>query len=168
MYNDTLKLSKKNYDRIKFKHLYIEKTLNKKNNNIVLLGDVLNYKLTIINYSKEDYIYDLIIQENIPEFVEFKSHNENKIDVSFNYDRKNKALVWNIGKLKKGEEITINYLLKIVDGKPGDKIESIGFAGNIQSSTIINTIGINLSEKQKNSIKKKFEKLKKKYRKEVN
>ena len=160
--NDIIELSNKNKDRLKFKHLYIEKTVNKHIDNIVLLGDVLNYKLIIINYSKNDYKDDLIIKENIPEFVEFASHYETK-DVTFDFNKKNKTLIWNIGKLKKDEKIIINFLVRIINGKPGDKIVSIGFINNIKSLTIINTIGINLNKNQKNSIIKTFEKLKNKY-----
>ena len=150
--NDKIELSNKNLDRLKFKHLYIEKTVNKKIDNIVVLGDVLNYKLIIINYSKKDYTDDIIIKERVPEFVEFQSHYENKEVVSFNYDKKGKTLIWNIGKLKKDEKIIINFLVRIINGKPGDTIVNIGFVNNIQSSTIINTIGINLNKNQKYSI----------------
>ena len=161
--NDELELSKKNLDRLKFKHLYIEKTVNKNADNIVLLGDILNYKLIIINYSKKDYTDDLIVNENIPEFVEFVSHYETKNVVSFNFNKADKKLIWNIGKLKKEEKIIINFLVKIISGKPGDKIISNGFVGNIESSKIINTIGINLNQNQKNEIIETFDKLKNKY-----
>jgi hypothetical protein len=116
--NDKIELSKKNLDRLKFKHLYIEKTVNKKIDNIVSLGDVLNYKLIIINYSKKDYTDDLIIKERIPEFVEFQSHYENKDIVSFNFDINDKTLIWNIGKLKKDEKIIISFLVRIMYGNP--------------------------------------------------
>ena len=39
--NDTNELSNKNKDRLKFKHLHIEKTVNKNIDDIVCLGDVL-------------------------------------------------------------------------------------------------------------------------------
>ena len=163
LYNDILKLSKKNLDRLKFKHLYIAKTVNKKTDNIVILGDVLSYKLVIINYSKKDYTEDLIVRENISEFVEFISHNENKDVVSFNYNIKDKQLIWNIGKLKKDEKIILNFIVRIISGKPGDKIKCTGLVGNIDSSPITNTIGINLNKNQKNLIKQSYENLKQKY-----
>ena len=163
LYDDVIKLSNKNLDRLKFKHLYIEKTVNKKTDNIVSLGDILNYKLVIINYSKKDYTDDLIIKENIPEFDEFITHYESKNVISFNYNIKDRTLTWNIGKLKKDEKIIINFIVRIISGKPGDKIQSIGYVGNIHSSTITNTIGINLNKNQKNLIIQNYENLKKKY-----
>ena len=162
LYNDTLYLSEKKIDRYKYPHSFIEKTVNKINNNIVIKGDILNYKLIIKNYSKKDYIYELIVKEYISELVEFESHHENKNDISFDYNRKNKTLLWNIGKLKQKEEIVINYLVRVIKGKNGDKIESIGLFGNIPSSIIINTIGTNLNKNQKNAITKNFEQLSKK------
>ena len=65
--------------------------------------------------------------------------------------------------MKAKEEKIINYKVKIVSGNQYDIIENIGFVGNIQSSLVKNTIGINLNKNQKNSIIKNFEKLKSKY-----
>ena len=65
--------------------------------------------------------------------------------------------------MKKDEKIIIYFLVRIINGKPGDKIVSIGFINNIKSLTIINTIGINLNKNQKISIIKTFEKLKNQY-----
>ena len=163
LYNDTIILSNKTKDRLKFRKLYIEKTVNKFNNNIVLLGDILNYTIIIKNNHKEDYTNDLIINENISEFVQYKTHYENKDKISFNYNKNNKILKWNIGKLKKNEEIIINYTVKVITGSPGDIILSTGLVNNIPSSTVINTIGICLNKDQKNLIYKKYEKLLKKY-----
>ena len=131
LYNDTIELSDAVKDSLKFKRLYIENNVDKKADDIVLLGDVLNYKITIINYSKNDYIHDLIIKENIPEFTQFKTHYESKNDISFKFNKNDNTLIWNIGKLKKDEELTLNYSVKIIDGKTGDKIESKGYVGNI-------------------------------------
>ena len=161
--NDIIKLSAKNIDRIRFKHLYIEKIVNKYNNNIVVLGDILNYIIILKNRGKEDYNFDLIISENISEFVTYETHYENKSINSFNYDINNRKLTWNIGKLKKKEEIVINYMVKVTKGKPGDIIESTGLVGNIPSSVIKNVIGINLNKNQMENIKKSYEKLKSKY-----
>ena len=75
---------------------------------------------------------------------------EIKILFLFNYNTKNKTLIWNIGKLIKGEKIIVNYIEKIIKGTLGDIILSIGLVNNIPSSTVINTIGIYLTENQKN------------------
>jgi len=106
------------------------------------------------------YNYNLIVYENLPKYVTFLDHQENDAILSFNYEQDNKRLKWDLGKLKKGQEFIINYTVNITSGKPGDIIESTGVVGNISSSIIRNTIGVNLDANQMNLIKTKFEKLK--------
>ena len=48
-YNGTINLSNKNLDRIKFSHLYIEKTVDKFNGNVVEIGETLVYKIIVKN-----------------------------------------------------------------------------------------------------------------------
>ena len=98
--NEKIKLKERSLDRLKFKLLYIEKLVDKNNNNIVKLGDILNYKIIKENRSKNDYEEDLIVTEFHSEYVTYESHYKNKEIISFNYD-KNRILSWNIGKLKK-------------------------------------------------------------------
>ena len=160
-YNQPIALPKKNIDRYKkFNHLYIEKTVNANNNNIVELKEILNYKITIKNFGNKMYNYNLIVYENLPKYVTFLDHQENNAILSFNHEKDHKRLKWDLGKLKKGQEFIINYTVKITSGKPGDIIESTGVVGNIPSSIIRNTIGVNLDVNQMNLIKTKFEKLK--------
>ena len=159
-------LPKKSIDRYKkFNHLYIEKTVSANNNNIVELNDILNYKIVIKNFGSKIYSYNLIVYENLPKYVTFIDHQENDTILSFNQEPENKRLKWDLGKLKKGQEFIINYTVKVTSGKPGDIIESTGLVGNIPSSIIRNTIGVNLDANKMNLIKTKFEKLrlKKKY-----
>jgi len=166
LYNQHIILSKKNIDRYKkFNHLYIEKTVNANNNNIVELKDILNYKIVIKNNGNKKYKYNLIVYENLPKYVTFLDHQENNAILSFNHEQNRKRLKWDLGKLRRGQEIIINYTVKITSGNPGDIIESTGLVGNIPSSIIRNTIGINLDSTKMNLIKTKFEKLrlKKKY-----
>ena len=73
-YNEIIELKGRSKDRIKFKRLYIEKLVNKNNNNIVELGDILDYKIIIHNRSKKDYVEDLIVTEFLSEFVTYESH----------------------------------------------------------------------------------------------
>ena len=160
--NEKIELKERSLDRLKFKRLYIEKLVDKNNNNIVELGDVLNYKIIIKNRSKKYYEEDLIVTEFLSEYVEYESHYENKEIISFNYD-KNRTLSWNIGKLKNGSEIVLNYLVKVTSGKSNDIINSTGFVNNIPTSKIKNTIGINLNGNQKEVLIKYYEKLKSKY-----
>ena len=161
--DDVIILPKRNTDRIKFSHLYIEKIVNKFNGCIVEVGEILNYKIIIKNEGDKDYIDDLLITENLSEYVTFESHYETKEIKSFKYEINNNKLMWNIGKLQKGEKIIVSYYVKIIRGNSGDIIESVGNVGNIPSSTIINIIGVNLDNKKKNIIKQNFEKLKNKH-----
>ena len=65
--------------------------------------------------------------------------------------------------MKNDSKIILNYLVKVTSRKSKDIIKSTGFVNNIQTSTIINTIGINLNEYKKELIKKNYEKLISKY-----
>ena len=159
-------LPKKNIDRYKkYNHLYIEKIVSANNNNIVELNDILNYTIIIQNCGSKIYSYDLIVYESLPKYVTFLDHQENNAILSFIQEPEKKRLKWNLGKLKNGQEFIINYTVKVTNGNPGDIIESIGLVGNIPSSIIRNTIGVNLDLNKMNLIKTKFEKLrlKKKY-----
>ena len=114
------------------------------------------YKIIIKNKSDKDYKYDLIITEKLSQYVTYQSHSETKKIFSFNFEINNKTLIWNIGKLSKGEEVIISYSVKITSGSFGDIIENIGFVGNIPSSNVKNKIGINLDNKKKRINKKKL------------
>ena len=130
---------------------------------MVGIGDFLTYKIIIKNYWKENYKEDLIVEENLSQYVSYEIYYSNSTIINFEYNQKNRKLIWNIGKLKIKEEKIINYIVKVIGGKPYDIIENIGYVGNIPSSVVKNTIGINLNKKQKNAIKNNFEKLKNKY-----
>ena len=161
LYNQPIILSKKNIDRYeKFNHLYIEKTVSANNNNIVELKDILNYKIIIKNSGNKIYKDNLIVYENLPKYVTFLDHHENNEILSFNQEPEHQRLKLDLGKLKNGQEFIINYTVKITSGNPGDIIESTGLVGNIPSSIIRNTIGVNLDSNQMDLIKTKFEKLK--------
>ena len=113
--NDIIELSNKNKDRSKFKRLFIEKTADKK---IVEKGNNLTYKIIIKNRGKEDYNEDLIVREKLSEFVTYNSHNVNK-DI-INFKEENRTLIWNIGKLKKGDQFIIKYTVNITSGGKKD------------------------------------------------
>ena len=159
--NQKISSSSINLDRINFKHIYIQKTVNSHNNNIVQLGDILNYKIIIKNMGSKMYTNNLIVTETLSKYVTFLDHYENEIVISFNKDLN--KITWNIGKLKKGQEFIINYTVKIISGKPRDMIISTGKVGNIPSSVVRNVIGVNLNENQANLIKSNYERLKRKY-----
>ena len=98
--NDTIYLNSKNLDRLKFKHLYIEKTCNKHNNNIVILGSFIIYKIIIKNNYKNDYNDDLIVIENLSKFVTFHSSYQNKA-IKVKFERNAQKLIWIYWKIKK-------------------------------------------------------------------
>ena len=159
--NQKIALSNINLDRIKFNHIYIQKTVNAHNNNIVQFGDILNYKIVIKNMGSKMYTNNIIVTEILSEYVTFLDHYENEVVISFNKDLN--KITWNIGRLKKGQEFIINYTVKITSGKSRDMIISRGKVGNIPSSVVRNVIGVNLNENQMNLIKTNYERLKKKY-----
>ena len=161
--NDIIELTNGNLDRIKFKHLYIEKLVNKNTGSVVGIGDFLTYTIIIQNYGKENYKEDLFVEENLSQFVSFEIYYSNDTSINFEYNKNNRKLIWKIGKLKAKEEKIIYYIVKVISGKPDDVKENIGYVGNIRSSVVKNVIGINLNKKQKNAIKNNFEKLKSKY-----
>ena len=148
--NDIIELVNKNLDRIKFKHLYIEKIVDKNAGSVVQIGDFLTYSIIIKNYGKENYKEDLIVLENLSQFVKYEKYYSNSSVIYFENNIKERQLKWNIGKLKSKEEKIINYTVKVISGNPYDIIENIGYVGNIPSSEIKNTIGINLNKNQKN------------------
>ena len=163
-YNSKINLSANTLDRSKkFNHLYISKTVDEMNNAVVELGDILNYRIVIRNTGDKDYNEDIIVTEIISQYVEYQDHTENRQIISFQQDSQNNKLIWNIGKLHKGDEYIITYKVKVIKGKTNDVIVSTGFVGNIRSSTVNNFIGKNLKESQKNLIKKNYENLKKSY-----
>ena len=163
-YNSKINLSANTLDRSKkFNHLYISKTVDEMNNAVVELGDILNYRIVIRNSGDKDYNEDIIVTEIISQYVEYQDHSENRQIISFQQDSQNNKLIWNIGKLHKGDEYIITYKVKVIKGKTNDVIVSTGFVGNIRSSTVKNFIGKNLKESQKNLIKKNYENLKKSY-----
>jgi hypothetical protein len=162
-YNGTINLSNKNLDRIKFSHLYIEKTVDKFNGNIVEIGETLLYKIRVKNRGKENYKDDLIIVENLSEYVKYQRYYTEKALKKSENKSADKKLIWNIGKLKKGEEVIIEYSVLVKSGVKGDIILSTGTVGNIPSSTIKNMIGNNLGVYKQNAIKIAFDNLKGQY-----
>ena len=159
--NQKIVLSKINLDRIKFSHLYIQKTVDAHNNNIVQFGDILNYKIIIKNMDSKRYSNNLIVTEILSEYVTFLDHHEN--DIILTFKKESNKISWNIGKLKKGQEFIINYTVKITSGKSRDMIISTGKVGSIPSSVVRNIIGVNLIDNQMNLIKTNYERLKRKY-----
>ena len=87
--------------------------VNKKNSNIVEIGDILIYHIIVKNNFTEKYKEDIIVTEKYSEFVTFQTNYEYNKNVEFEIDAKNRQLKWNIGKLEKGEEINIYYAVEV-------------------------------------------------------
>lgn len=66
-----ISLSPTNLARIKFKHLFIEKMVDKINNNIVDKSENLTYKIRVKNAGDNDYSYNLYVLEKLSEKVEY-------------------------------------------------------------------------------------------------
>ena len=77
--------------------------------------------------------------------------------------KENRTLVWHIGKLKKEEEIIIEYFVEIKRGIFGQVILSVGKVANKPSSTVRNIIGKGLDKYEQIHIKNIYEKLKSNY-----
>ena len=90
-YNEPIKFKGKNLDRFKFSHLFIEKTVNASNHNIVQLNDILQYKIIVKNNGSENYKENLIVTEYLSEFVTFLEHQENNEILSFKENKENKT-----------------------------------------------------------------------------
>ena len=162
--NQPIVLPDNSFDRLKkFNHIYIEKTVDKFNDNIVEIGDTLKYTIIVRNKGKKNYKENIIITEYLSEFVKYEMYYINNTNIVFKPDLNNRKLIWDIGKLKKDEEISIDYSVKIINGTSGDAIESLGFVGNIPSSKIKNILGVNLDKNKMKVIEENYEKLKKKY-----
>ena len=143
-YSDSVK------SRLKYSKLYIEKTVDKRDNNIVDPGDELKYKIVIKNESNWNYEDDLIVKENIDtNLVEYLNYGYTKSWTSTDdvYLSNNvNQLQWNIGKLNSKDEVTIEYTVKVKTGHMGKIIESTGFVDNIPSGIVKNKIGRNINK----------------------
>jgi len=143
-YSDSVK------SRLKYSKLYIEKTVDKRDNNIVDPGDELKYKIVIKNESNWNYEDDLIVKENIDtSLVEYLNYSYTKSWTSTDevYLSNNvNQLQWNIGKLNSKDEVTIEYTVKVKTGHMGKIIESTGLVDNIPSGIVKNKIGRNINK----------------------
>ena len=133
----------------------MKKTVDK-HNNIVEIGDILTYKIRINNAGESDYNESLIATEQLDSKVEYINSTMKNI-------KENRTLVWHIGKLKKEEEIIIEYCVEIKRGIFGQVILSVGKVANKTSSTVRNIIGKGLDKYEQIHIKNIYEKLKSNY-----
>lgn len=145
-------------DRIKFSKLYIEKTVDKHDDNAVDFGQNLTYTIKVKNNSASKYTEDLIIEEEISDLVTYKSYEVvSGSNVTFTNGTKKK---WNIGKLASGAEAIIKYTVQVNKSNYGKIIESRGKVGNIPNTIVKNEINKSLSDSQKALLKAKYNDLK--------
>ena len=136
-YSDSVK------SRWKYSKLYIEKTVDKEDNNIVEPDDELTYIIKIQNNSKKAYD-GFIVKENIDtNLVEYLWTSRNNVQLNEN------QLQWNITGLNSGDEIIIEYTVKVKTWNIGKTIESTWMVENIPSGTIKNIIWKNADKGEK-------------------
>ena len=161
--NEIIDFSNKTKARLKYSKLYIEKTVDLHADDIVETNDELTYKIIIKNNSGKNYTDDIIVTENISDYVTYKDYEVSKNNISFNEDLNNKKIEWNIGKLNSGEEIVIQYTVVVKNNNYGEIIESTGTVADIPSSIVKNKIGGNLIEDESSIINQIYKELKNQY-----
>lgn len=150
----TLETSAQN--RLNHSKLYIEKTVDVWNGSKVEEGDKLTYSIKVKNASDENYTTDIIVKENLSEYVTYVSSDKNP---TIN----NQELSWNIGKLNKDQEIIINYTVRVKRGTFGKTIVNTGTVGGIPNSYVSNEVRNNLSDEEKTKIVNAYNSLKDTY-----
>lgn len=156
-YNDeVVTLNSSTKGRLDYSKIYIEKTVNVWNESKVEEGDELIYTIKVKNASDNNYTKDLIVKEKLSEYVSYVSS-------SVNPTISNNELSWNIGKLNKNQEVTINYTVKVRRGSFGKTIISDGTVGEIKNSTVRNEVRNNLSDEEKLRIVNAYNSLKNTY-----
>lgn len=156
-------LSNENKDRLKYRKLYIEKTVDVHADDLVVANDELTYKIVVKNNSENNYDDEINVTEKLSDYVTYKKYNVNKSNAVFNSDLENQTLTWNIGKLKSGDEVIIKYTVVVKEGYYGEIIESTGKVENIDSAVVRNKIGNNLTDSQSHDIEEKYNTLKSQY-----
>lgn len=160
-YGEEITLSNKNKYRINHERIYIEKTVDVFDNNIVTANDELTYKIIVKNNSTNDYTDDIIVTEELSPYVTL-------INNGGGTESGNK-ITWNLGKLKSNDEITITYTVRVkseYNGRTteGQTILSKGTVGEIQNRTVKNKIDKVLTKDQENEIVNVYkEKVKQEY-----
>ena len=159
--NEVIEYSDGVKSRMNYSKLYIEKTIDKRDHNTVSENDELTYQIIIKNGSNQRYAEDLIVTENLSEFVDYLSaaSSEEGLSVQLVNDK----LTWNLGKLEAGKEIILQYTVRVRNNTIGKTIESTGKVANISSGTVKNKVGNSLTDAQASLIEEKYDELKDEY-----
>ena len=155
-----IELSSKTNDRIKYPRLFIEKTVNKHNDNVVSVKDELTYTIVIKNKSINSYSNEIVVTENISDYVDYtNSYTVSKSNITYK-KISNKKLEFRISPMASNSEVTITYKVKVKDNVVGKEIKSTGKVGNIDSSVIRNIVGNSLNDNQTKTIVSSYNTLK--------
>ena len=152
-------LPEKSLDRLKYANLFIEKTIDVSDGTYVEIGDVLTYRIRVVNESGEAYSDDITVTENLSPFLEYESYSSSKA-AAFSANEEDGSIAWNIGALKSGEEVIVTYKALVAHGSAGDVIESTGTVEHIPSASLKNTISRGLSDEEYEAIAGEYERLK--------
>ena len=154
-----VELSEKAQDRVKYSNLFIEKTVDAAADSYVEVGDVLTYQIRVANRSNETYSDDISVTEILSPFLEYQSFSANK-SVAFTREEETDSLIWNVGRLRSGEEVILTYKALVAQGSAGDVIESTGTVERIPSASLKNTIFRGLSDEAYEALAAEYERLK--------
>ncbi len=152
-------LPQKTQDRLKYKKLFIEKTVDPYKNNYVKVGDTITYKIIIKNESSKTYSHDITVTEELSKYVTYKNYSIKKNNKTFGdatFNKSGNTLTFNIGKLASNDEVIITYSVVINKNDNGTEITSTGKVANIPTPIITNAVGQYLTSKQMSNIKDKY------------
>ena len=128
--------------RTKYPGLYIEKVVNKIDNNSVYLNDELEYTITITNKSNTTYngqkYSSFVIEETLDSnIVEYISSSNGGIIKNSN------KIIWNINELASNKTVELKYKVKVRNNSSniGKTITSIGVFKEKNNSEIAITTG---------------------------
>lgn len=140
--------------RLNYPGIDIEKVSSMHNNSYVNFDDEIEYKIIITNNSNSKY-QNIFVKENISDLVEIVDKG--------NGTYSNNILTWNNISIDPGSKVTIKYKVKVRNNplNYGKKIESTGNVSNIKTATVVNKIGLTLTNNEKQQILSAVNKLKK-------
>jgi hypothetical protein len=128
-------------NRLRYKGIEIEKTVNVFNKKTIFFNDTLTYFIRIKNNNNVSY-ENLLVEEESSEYVTIKNKGQSTVT-----ERK---LTWNVN-IEPGEEKILSYSVKVNNNKSNihKNVVSYGTVGGIPSGSIINNISRSLNEYEK-------------------
>ena len=136
-------------DRLNYPGLEIIKLGDKHNNSIVCLGDEITYTITIKNTTRSMNYTNL-------ELKEYADPNLVDCDMSNQVINNGKIeLTWSNISVDAGEEVKISYTVRVKNelNNLNKIISAEGAVNSIKTSTVVNKIGMTLSEEEQTKLK---------------